>query len=234
MKHYGLDSVLFILFDRDFASMRAEDFINEVLVERLGARMVIVGHGYAFGKGKKGTTDLLRKRGEKLGFRVKVVRNAVRDGNVVSSSRVRSLLGWGRVCEAAAYLGRPYSIEGTVVKGEGRGAKLLDTPTANITTPNELVPKEGVYAVRVRLGNDELDGVANIGTNPTFGNLEPSYEVHIFGLKRNLRGERLKIYFVERLREEIRFPDVDALHAQIETDIAKAKEVLSKSRLRPI
>jgi riboflavin kinase/FMN adenylyltransferase len=214
--------------------MQADDFINEVLVGKLGAKMVIVGHNYAFGRGKKGTTDLLRRRGEKLGFKVKVVRNAMREGNVVSSSRIRSLLGWGRVCEAAAYLGRPYSIEGAVVKGHGRGAKLLDTPTANITTPNELVPKEGVYAVRVDISGKFHDGVANIGTNPTFGNLEPSYEVHIFDLKRNLRGERLKIYFIERLREEIRFPDVDALHAQIETDIAKAKKVLGKSRLRPI
>jgi len=144
-----------------------------------------VGHNYAFGKGKKGTTDLLRRHGQKHGFRVKVVRNAALDGNVVSSSRVRSLLGWGRVCEAASYLGRPYSIEGTVIKGEGRGAKLLDTPTANISTPNELVPKEGVYAVRVKLGGKVLDGVANIGTNPTFGNAEPSYEVHIFDLEQN-------------------------------------------------
>jgi riboflavin kinase/FMN adenylyltransferase len=197
--------------------------------------MVIVGHNYAFGKGKRGTTELLRKQGKKYGFGVKVVRNASLEGNVVSSSRVRSLLGWGRVCEAADYLGRPYSIEGTVIRGEGRGAKLLDTPTANISTPNELVPKEGVYAVRVELGGKTLDGVCNIGTNPTFGNAEPSYEVHIFDLKKNLRGERLKIFFVKRLREEIRFPDVDALHAQIEADIAHAKEVLNeKSGIRPI
>ena len=234
LKHYGIDSVLFILFDRDFASMQAEDFIQDLLVERLSAKMVIVGHGYAFGKGKKGTTDLLRKYGQKHDFKVKVVRNAELDSNVVSSSRIRSLLGWGRVCEAASYLGRPYSIAGTVIKGEGRGAKLLDTPTANITTPNEVVPKEGVYAVRVDIAGKMFGGVANIGTNPTFGNAEPSYEVHIFDLKRNLRGEKLKIYFIERLREEIRFPDIDSLHAQIETDIAKAKQVLSRSKLRPI
>jgi riboflavin kinase/FMN adenylyltransferase len=234
MKHYGIDAVLFIVFDRDFASMPAEDFIKDILVEKLAARMVIVGHNYAFGKGKKGTTDLLRRRGEKFGFTAKVVRHAAIEGNAVSSSRIRSLLGWGRVFEAAAYLGRPYSIEGTVVEGHGRGAKLLDTPTANITTPNELAPKEGVYAVRVSKGGSVLDGVANIGTNPTFGNTEPSYEVHIFDFKGDLKGERIKIHFIERLRDEVRFPDVDALHAQIEADIAKAKKVLSKSRLRPI
>jgi riboflavin kinase/FMN adenylyltransferase len=234
LKHYGLEAVLFIVFDRDFASMPADDFIKDILVEKLAVKMVIVGHNYAFGKGKKGTTDLLRRRGEKHGFKTKVVRHAAIAGNVVSSSRIRSLLGWGRVREAAAYIGRPYIVEGTVIEGHGRGAKLLDTPTANITTPNELAPKEGVYAVRVGFADKALDGVANIGTNPTFGNAEPSYEVHIFGFKGDLKGERLKMHFIERLRDEVRFPDVDALHAQIEADIAKAKEILSKSSLRPI
>jgi len=234
MRHYGLDSVLFILFDRDFANMQAEDFIEDILVGRLGARMVIVGHNYAFGKGKRGTTELLRSKGRRHGFGVKVVRHAAIEGNVVSSSRIRSLLGWGRVCEAATYLGRPYMIDGTVIRGAGRGAKILGTPTANISTPNELVPKSGVYAVRVGLGARALDGVANIGTNPTFGNSEPSYEVHIFDFSRDIRGERLKIFFIERLRDEVRFPDADALHAQIEADIARAREVLGRSPLRPI
>lgn len=234
MKYYGLDSVLFILFDRDFANMQAEDFIKEILVEKLGVKTIIVGHNYSFGRGKKGTTELLRNKGKKYGFGAKVVRHASIEGNVVSSSRIRSLLGWGRVGEAAAYLGRPYMIDGVVIKGAGRGAKILDTPTANISTPNELVPKSGVYAVRVGLGDKVLDGVANIGTNPTFGNLEPSYEVHIFDFKGNLRGQVVKIFFVERLRDEIRFPDADALHEQIVVDIAKAKEVLAASPLMPI
>ncbi len=234
MKHYGLDSVLFILFDRDFANIQAEDFIKEILVDKLGVKTIIVGHNYSFGRGKKGTTELLRNKGKKYGFGAKVVRHASIESNVVSSSRIRSLLGWGRVGEAAAYLGRPYMIDGVVIKGAGRGAKILDTPTANISTPNELVPKSGVYAVRVGLGDKVLDGVANIGTNPTFGNLEPSYEVHIFDFKGNLRGQVVKIFFVERLRDEIRFHDADALHEQIVVDIAKAKEVLASSSLMPI
>jgi riboflavin kinase/FMN adenylyltransferase len=234
MRHYGMDTVLFILFDRNFASTQADDFIRDVLVERLGAKMVIVGHDYTFGKGKKGTTELLRKRGEKFGFKVRVVRHATLEGNVVSSSRIRSLLGWGRVCEAAAYLGRPYTIEGTVIKGAGRGAKILDTPTANITTPNELVPKPGVYAVKAGLGGKVLDGVASLGTNPTFEGTKPSYEVHLLDWSGNLRGERLRIYFMERLRDSKKFPDADALHAQIEADISRARQILKKSKLRPI
>lgn len=234
MKAYGLDSVLFIPFDRAFAGMEADDFIRDVLVGKLAAKVVVVGHGYAFGRGKKGTTELLRRRGRKYGFGVKVVRNAARGGNVVSSSRIRGLLGRGRVREAARYLGRPYMIEGTVGKGAGRGARILDTPTANISTPNELVPRRGVYAVRASVGGRAFDGVASIGTNPTFGNGEQSYEVHLFGFSGDLRGETLRVYFVQRLRDEARFPDADALHAQILADIARAKEVLGKSPLRPI
>ncbi len=234
MKIYGLDSVLFIPFDRAFASTEAEDFIKDVLVGKLAAKMVIVGHKYAFGRGKKGTTELLRRRGRKYGFRVKVVRNATKGGNVVSSSRIRSLLGRGGVREAAAYLGRPYMIEGTVKKGAGRGARMLGTPTANISTPNELVPRKGVYAVRATVGGRVFDGVANIGTNPTFGNTEPSYEVHLFDFSGNLRGQHLSIYFIDRLRDEARFPDPESLHAQILVDISNAKEVLGESPLRPI
>jgi riboflavin kinase/FMN adenylyltransferase len=234
MKAYGIDSVLFIPFDRAFAGTEADDFINEVLVGKLAVRMVVVGHGYAFGRGKKGTTELLRRRGRKFGFGVRVVRNAARGGNVVSSSLIRSLLGRGRVREAARYLGRPYMIEGTVEKGAGRGARLLDTPTANISTPNELVPKKGVYAVRAAVGARTFDGVASIGTNPTFPGAGQSYEVHLFGFSGDLRGEGLRVYFVDRLRDEARFPDAEALHDQIRADISRAKEILRKSPLRPI
>src|SRR5208337_215254 len=112
-------------------------------------RWVIVGHSYAFGKGKRGTTSMLRLRGIKYGFKTHVVRYAKVHDDVVSSSRIRSLLFRGKVGEASHMLGRAYHISGTVVKGAGRGGPLLDTPTANITTPNELIPREGVYAVRV-------------------------------------------------------------------------------------
>jgi riboflavin kinase/FMN adenylyltransferase len=233
MARYGMDATLFINFSREFARLPADDFIRDVLVGRLGARAVVVGHNYAFGRAKKGTTALLRRRGRKYGFSVKVVRNARLHGDVVSSSRIRSLLSRGRVCEASMFLGRPYMIKGEVIRGAGRGGRLLGTPTANISTPNELVPKEGVYAVRVRYDRRELEGVANIGTNPTFHNSTMSYEVHIFGFAGDLTGRTLRMYFVDRIREEKEFPDAGSLHGQIAEDIRKAKEILKrKAHLR--
>jgi riboflavin kinase/FMN adenylyltransferase len=194
----GIKVIICINFTREFSRTDPEDFIKDILVEKIGTKWVIVGHNYAFGKGKKGTTALLRRRGRKYGFGVTVVRYAKVYGDIVSSSRVRSLLLRGRVCEASRMLGRAYHIEGTVIKGAGRGTSLLNAPTANITAPNELVPKEGVYAVKVSiqktenreqrtedrgqktdkknvcllssecLSSEVYDGVANIGKNPTF------------------------------------------------------------------
>jgi riboflavin kinase/FMN adenylyltransferase len=145
----GIKVVICINFTREFSRMDPEDFIKDILIGKIDAKWVIVGHNYAFGKGKKGTTALLRRRGRKYGFGVTVVRYAKVYDDIVNSSRIRSLLFRGRVCEASRMLGRPYHIEGMVIKGAGRGASLLNIPTANITTLNELVPREGVYAVKV-------------------------------------------------------------------------------------
>jgi riboflavin kinase/FMN adenylyltransferase len=225
---YGIDYVLIINFTREFSKLPPDEFIEDVLVKKLRARAVIVGHNYAFGKGKQGTTELLRRRGKKFGFEVKVVRNARLGGDSVSSSRIRSLLGWGRVCEVSKFLGRPYSIEGTVIKGAGRGSSILDTPTANIATPNEVVPKAGVYAVRTTIGKKHLDGVANIGKNPTFHGKKMSYEVHMLDFKENVVGKELRVFFIERIREERTFDSALALKEQIGKDIANAREILSK------
>lgn len=232
----GIKVLICIPFDREFARTDPDDFIKEVLVGRLGVKYVIVGHSYSFGKGKKGTTALLRRRGSKYGFRVNVVRYAKVYDDVVSSSRVRSLVLRGRVCEASRMLGRAYHFEGAVVKGAGRGASLLHTPTANISTSNELVPKEGVYAVRVSFpGTPDsqrttpfYDGVANIGKNPTFGDVPMSYEVHIFNFNRDLVGEKIKVHFIDRIRDEKKFSGIPELEDQIHKDIEKTKLILSK------
>lgn len=235
MRHSGMDILLFINFSKEFANLPADDFIKNVLIGRLGARAVIVGHNYAFGRGKKGTTALLRRRGKKYGFFVKVVRNARVHGDVVSSSRLRSLITRGRVCEALRFLKRPYVITGTVIKGAGRGARLLDTPTANITTPNEIVPKEGVYAVRVKVDRREFDGVANIGRNPTFEANGPgmNYEVHILDFSGDIMGKTLRVSFIDRIRDERKFPDVKSLQEQINEDIRQAREILGKKSRMP-
>lgn len=248
----GIKVLICIGFSKEFAKTDPDEFIKDMLGNKLGVKWVTVGHNYAFGKGKKGTTSLLRRRGKKYGFGVSVVRYAKVYDDIVSSSRVRSLLLRGRVCEASKMLGRAYHIEGTVIKGAGRGTSLLHTPTANITTPNELVPKEGVYAVKVSIGNRQeeignmktiahrlspiayeiYDGVANIGKNPTFattfGNMPMSYEVHIFDFNQNLLGEKIKIHFIDRIRDEKKFSGIGELEEQIKKDIQKAKQILSK------
>ena len=227
----GIKVLICIPFDREFARTDPDDFIKDILVDRLGVKYVIVGHSYSFGKGKKGTTALLRRRGSKYGFKATVVRYAKVYDDVVSSSRVRSLVLRGRVCEASRMLGRAYHFEGSVVKGAGRGASLLHTPTANISTSNELIPKEGVYAVKVSFPDSPssvFDGVANIGKNPTFGDVPMSYEVHIFDFNKDLVGQRIKVHFIDRVRDEKKFSGIHELEDQIHKDIEKTKLILSK------
>ncbi len=224
----GIDVLLCVKFDKEFSRMLPDDFIHDVLVEKIHVKEIIVGTEYAFGRNKKGTIDLLRRRGERFGFGVKAVRNVLVHGHPVSSSTIRSLLQKGAVSEVTNYLGRAYSIEGTVIKGKGRGRSILHVPTANISTPVEIAPKEGVYAVRVGLKDIVYNGVANIGKNPTFGNAEVSYEVHLFDFDGDLLGKNLRVYFIERIRGERTFPDAESLGKQIREDIETAKELLTK------
>jgi riboflavin kinase/FMN adenylyltransferase len=223
----GIDVLLCVKFDKEFSRVLPDDFIRDVLVQKIHVREIIVGSEYAFGKNKKGTIDLLRRRGEKFGFGVRAVRNVMVHGHAVSSSTIRGLLLKGAVSEVTNYLGRAYSIEGTVIKGKGRGRSILNVPTANISTPVEIAPKEGVYAVRVGLGDIVCSGVANIGKNPTFGNAEVSYEVHLLEFDGDLLGRNLRIYFIERIRGERTFPDAESLGKQIRDDIERGKEILS-------
>lgn len=226
----GIDVLLYVKFTKEFSRMLPEDFIANILVGKIKVKEIIVGTNYTFGKNKKGTVDLLRRWGEKYGFSVRAVRNTEVHGQVVSSSSIRSLLQKGAVCEVSKFLGRVYSIEGTVIKGKGRGQKILHVPTANITTPVEIAPKEGVYAVRVGLGDTVYDGVANIGKNPTFGNSQVSYEVHLLDFSGDLLGENIRIYFIDRIRSEKTFPNVASLENQIRDDIKLAREILGAKR----
>jgi riboflavin kinase/FMN adenylyltransferase len=226
----GIHVLLCITFNEEFSQLTPDDFIDDILVKKINAKKVIVGQNYAFGKARKGTTELLRRRGRKYGFNVKVVRHAKFNGEVVSSSKIRSFLSKGQVFEASTFLGRAYTIEGNVIKGAGRGEKLLHIPTANITTPNELVPKEGVYAVKIGIKNDFFDGVANIGKKPTFGDAVTSYEVHIFNYTGNLLGEHLRIHYIDWIRDQQSFPDALSLERQIRNDIEHAREILNRKR----
>jgi riboflavin kinase/FMN adenylyltransferase len=223
----GLEAVVVLPFTREFAVLPARDFVMQYFCERLKVREVVVGHDYCFGRNREGNIDLLTELGRTHGFTVQVVWAVEVDGAVVSSSLIRAMLKLGRVAEAAHLLGRSYGVVGRVIQGKGRGAKLLGVPTANLRPENELLPATGIYAVRVRLGAETWQGAANIGTCPTFENGEFSLEVHLLDFDGDLYGYTLEVEFAARLREERKFPSLEALTAQIHADIAAARLALA-------
>lgn len=232
LRETGLAVVVVLPFTPEFARLPARDFVRDYFVERLRVREVVVGHDYGFGYRREGNIDLLREMGRDLGFSVQVVWGVEVEGAVVSSSLIRALLKLGKVAEARRLLGRNYGVAGRVVAGKGRGAKLLGVPTANLESENDLLPATGIYAVWVVKNGQRLPGVANIGTCPTFDNGELSLEVHLLDFNDDLYGERLKVEFVARLREERRFPSIEALAGQIRADIDQARRVLSGESLK--
>ncbi|MBI5893869.1 MAG: bifunctional riboflavin kinase/FAD synthetase [Deltaproteobacteria bacterium] len=237
IKEFGIDFLFCARFTKEFASQHPREFVKNELIERLNVQEVWVGHDYAFGRSKLGTVDYLKELGEEFGFKAHVVPAFKKLGIIVSSSRIRETILNGDVKKAKSLLGRFYSISGRVIKGKNRG-KQMGFPTANIDTQNELIPKNGVYAVFCevnpvrKLFSNEVKGlqypaVVNIGTNPTFENGDNiNIEVHIMDFNRSLYGKRLKIHFVQRIRDEIKFKTVDELVKQIKRDVKKANSII--------
>jgi riboflavin kinase/FMN adenylyltransferase len=226
IKSHGIDILICANFTKEFALIKAEDFVKDILVGSIGVKEVFIGSNYLFGKGRKGSPELLRRLGKKYGFRVTVL-NEIKLNNVtLSSSRIRLMIAKGKVEDASELLGRHYSVEGVVIEGAKRGKALLNVPTANIATSNELLPKDGVYAVAVDIGKKSFGGAANIGCNPTFRDKKFSFEVHILGLDRELLGETLRINFIKRIRDEIKFDNINDLALQMKKDIAYIKDIL--------
>ena len=223
-------------FDAQFAATSPARFVEMLLAT--GAGEVVVGHDFTYGKGRSGTASSLRAVLEERGVKLRLVDPVTVNGLVCSSTKVREFVLEGRVEAANMLLGRPFDLDGEVVQGAGRGRK-LGWPTANIRTTNELLPAVGVYAVRGRLlpDGEPVPGAANLGLNPTFrpdsalaggggGRPHLSLEVHLFGFSQDIYARRVRVEFVHRLREERRFPGVDALKRQIEQDVAQAKRLL--------
>jgi len=220
MLRLGIDSVVFINFDREFSYIRAEDFLKHVLFERLRCRYLLVGYDWRFGYRREGEVELAKEMGQRLGFEVETAEPFYKNGHIISSTYIRRLLHSGRLEEASEYLGENYWVKRKVVRGSGRGSS-LGYPTANLGPSENLCLKEGVYAVRV---NEQFLGVANYGFRPTFDGKAKVLEVHILDFEGNLRGERLKVEFLSFLREEKKFSSKDELIKQIERDIAIVKE----------
>ena len=222
----GIDAFIILPFSLEYAQTTAEEFVREMLWERLRIKKVIIGHDYTFGLGKKGNEAFMAAEGRKFGFAVEAM-NAFRIGDeIVSSTKIREAILKGDVRFAATLLGRPYNISGRVVPGDQRGIE-LGFPTANVEANKELLPLRGVYAVRCILRGKSLDGVLNIGFNPTFAGGKLTIEVHIFDFHEDIYGETLDILFIERIRDEVRFAGSEELIAQINKDVSRARELLS-------
>lgn len=213
-------------FDRAFAGKSAEEFVRGVLVDGIGAKHVVVGYDFTFGQKRSGKVQLLGELGRTLGFGVTVVPQVSVDGIVCSSTKVREFVLEGRVDGATLVLGRAPEVEGEVVHGDGRG-RSIGVPTANVRSETELVPKNGVYAgwgERISDGK-RWSAAINIGTNPTFvEGHQVRVEAHLLDCDQDLYGQRLRLGFVARLRDEERFPSREALVAQIKSDVEATRK----------
>ena len=231
LERAGVDGVAVVRFTHELSQWDPETFVRTVLVEWLHVSEVWVGANFLFGRDRAGNFSILRSLGARYGFRAEKIDPVRYKEFVVSSTRVRRLISEGRVDEAGALLGHPYAIDGLVVAGQQRGRD-IGFPTANISSENELIPPHGVYATTVRLDGVIYPSVTNIGVRPTFGGGPATViETHLLGQDRDLYGRTLQLGFVQRVRDERRFDDVEALKAQIAADVQKASTLFDRMSL---
>jgi riboflavin kinase / FMN adenylyltransferase len=233
----GVEQTIVIHFDKDFAQVRAEEFLRDVVVDRLHAREVYLGCGFAFGHNREGNIELLRRVSSDLGFVADEVLEVRLRGHRVSSSRIRKCLQHGHVNLARRMLGRPYGVEGRVVHGDERGAT-LGFPTANLHPQNRVIPQNGVYVTATLIEGLWRRSVTNVGTRPTFGGEnETSVETFIMNWVGDLYGDVVRVRFLHRLRNEKKFGGIDKLREQIQRDVETAEkyfERISSRRLLEI
>lgn len=224
----GVQVLLQIPFDLDFAAMAPEEFIKKVLHEEMGACGIVIGYNYTFGKSGRGTPALLEELSTVYGFELRVIPPVTIEGQPVSSTLIRSLLTSGDVTSAAKYLGYYPFVRGEVVTGEKRG-RILGFPTANLNIDQTLlVPANGVYITKVHIDEESYFGVANIGVKPTFNANKRNVEVHLLDFCGDLYGKHIKVCFTGRLRNEKKFASPSELIKQIEKDIIEARAEISK------
>ena len=226
----GIDYLLEIGFDWAFASIPAAQFVEEVLVGAIGMESLVIGYDYAFGRNREGDVALLRRLGDRFGYGVELLQPISNGTTVYSSTVVRNMVSSGDVKGAVSVLGRHYAVSGTVVHGHQRG-RGLGFPTANVQTGKELLPAAGVYAVKVRIGSTLYDGACNIGTNPTFENDRVSMEVFLFEFEGDLYGREVTLFFIDRLRGEMRFPNPEALKEAIAAAVARCRTILKDAEI---
>lgn len=225
----GVDVVITERFTRELSTVSAFDFMTR-LTRRLGLKHMLVGYDFALGKGREGDAARLTEIGRDLGYTVETVSALGGESGVISSTAIRKLIQIGNVAEAARLLGHPYALSSLVIRGDGRGRK-IGVPTANIDYPREkVVPALGIYAGWVYVANEKYMAAISVGINPTFtpDKRTPSVEAHILDFDEDIYGEEMKIEFVARLRDELKFDSVDALVAQIRRDVEETRKIMKE------
>lgn len=224
----GLDYAVFLTFTLELSRYSPRRFVEEILVGRIGVDELVIGYDHGFGRGRSGDADTLREIGGDLGFRVDVVGPVIMSSEAVSSTRIRTAVGEARMEVAREGLGRPYSLRGFVVKGDGRG-RALGYPTANLQVEGseKLLPPPGVYAVLGTVSTGTYPGALHLGPRPTFQGSMPTVELHLMDFQEDLYGEEVRVDFIRHLRPVRSFSSAAELVRQMEVDVAKARKILS-------
>ena len=227
LESFGVDTVIIQKFDRHFASITAEDFIRRCLVERLRLAKIWLGRDLRFGHARQGGAEQLIRWGRDLGFRVSIVEPILVEGIRISSSRIRHLIEAGRVDEVKPMLGRHHFVSGTVVTGHRRGRD-LGFPTANLASNTEVIPRDGIYATLLELRKRTWLSVTSVGVNPTFGEGPRTVETFILDFAQDIYREPVKLFFVERIREQRKFERIDELTRQMYKDVEDARAIFDR------
>ena len=230
LEELGIDTLLVIPFDRDFSLLTAEEFVRDIIYERIGVSEFVIGYDHHFGRDREGTIETVERLGKKLGFDAYVVSKQEVGEQTVSSTAIRNAIHEeGDMGQATEMLQRRYRLSGTVVHGDKRG-KEIGFPTANIhlLDDRKVVPKQGVYAVEATVGDSRWSGMMNIGVRPTFNGQDQTLEVHLFDFNENIYGKTIEIQFVERIRDEKEFSGVEELVEQLNEDKQAAQKILQE------
>lgn len=228
MKSLGVDVLCVIPFTRDFSLLSSEQFVKDVIFEKIGINHFVIGYDHHFGKDRTGTISTLERLAPELGFDVQVISKREMGDTTISSTVIRNILKEeGSVQRAAELLGRPYMLNGLVIHGDERGRK-IGFPTANIKPEHEdkLVPKNGIYAVKIRVDGQWFNGMMNIGIRPTFDGSTQSLEVNIFNFDQQIYGKMVQVRFFERIRDERKFSGIEELSEQLKQDKQSAINIL--------
>jgi riboflavin kinase / FMN adenylyltransferase len=229
LRAHGVQHLVRIPFTKEFSQLSSHEFIQKVLVEKIGTKKLVIGYDHRFGKNREGSFEALKEDAPKYGFEVEEISKQEIDDIAISSTHIRKALSSGEINIANELLGMPYSLQGRVIKGDRLG-RLMGFPTANldIEFKYKLIPAEGVYAVSIEHDQAKYQGMLYIGYRPTVGGIRKNIEVNIFDFDKDIYGENLKIFFHQSIRGDIKFDDLEALKLQLQKDMLTSLEVLKK------